>query len=361
MDDATAAFRRRAAARSSPGTARRAGPISGRCWRDRRAGQPRPAGAAARWRGRRFSRHAYPTLAMAGDYLRAAAGLVPSAALLATVSVAPCRRDGPRRASPRSLAPSRSAPCCATAPASRSATMGVRAIGAAAPRRSPGTELDRMKLGYYSTRRDRRAGWMQLELGAGGVRIKLDSRLDGFDELVRARRDASRPTRPRSERGDGRQSAGARHPAAGTRGRAVSDLLQVRDLHVRFAAPGGYIRAVKRRLVPHPAGDRPWRWSANRARANRSSARRSCASCRATARSPTARSCSPTRGTTDGSVDLVELPADGAGDAGAARRADLDHLPGADELAVAAAHDRRPGQRGAAAASRRAAAPRPRS
>ena len=27
-------------------------------------------------------------------------------------------------------------------------------------------ELDRMKLAYYSTRRDRKAGWMQLELGA---------------------------------------------------------------------------------------------------------------------------------------------------------------------------------------------------
>ena len=42
-----------------------------------------------------------------------------------------------------------------------------------------------MKLGYYSTRRDRKSGWMQLELGAGRARLSLDSRLDGFDRLVR--------------------------------------------------------------------------------------------------------------------------------------------------------------------------------
>ena len=42
-----------------------------------------------------------------------------------------------------------------------------------------------------------------------------------------------------------------------------------------------------------------------------------------------------------------------SGDAGDPRRPDLDHLSGADELAVAAAHDRRPGRRGAAAASQR--------
>jgi hypothetical protein len=46
-------------------------------------------------------------------------------------------------------------------------------------------ELDRMKLAYYSTRRDRRSGWMQLELSAGGSRVRLDSRIAGFDQLVR--------------------------------------------------------------------------------------------------------------------------------------------------------------------------------
>jgi hypothetical protein len=42
-----------------------------------------------------------------------------------------------------------------------------------------------MKLAYYSTRRDRKSGWMQLELGAGRTRLSVDSRLDGFERLVR--------------------------------------------------------------------------------------------------------------------------------------------------------------------------------
>src|SRR5204862_7855338 len=46
-------------------------------------------------------------------------------------------------------------------------------------------ELDHMRLAYYSTRRDRRSGWMQLDLGAGGQRLRLDSRIEGFDQLVR--------------------------------------------------------------------------------------------------------------------------------------------------------------------------------
>jgi hypothetical protein len=45
-------------------------------------------------------------------------------------------------------------------------------------------ELDRMNLAYYSTRRDRREGWMQLDLRSGRSRIRLDSRITGFAELV---------------------------------------------------------------------------------------------------------------------------------------------------------------------------------
>jgi len=45
-------------------------------------------------------------------------------------------------------------------------------------------DLDSIKLAYYSTRRDRRDGWMQLELRAGSSRIRLDSRIDGFTALV---------------------------------------------------------------------------------------------------------------------------------------------------------------------------------
>jgi hypothetical protein len=48
----------------------------------------------------------------------------------------------------------------------------------------PWGELDRIRLDYYSTRRDRRSGWMQLDLRAGRAAIRIDSRIDQFRELV---------------------------------------------------------------------------------------------------------------------------------------------------------------------------------
>jgi hypothetical protein len=45
--------------------------------------------------------------------------------------------------------------------------------------------LDRMKLSYFSTKRDRSDGWMQLAIGsAGGRTVKVDSALDGFYDIV---------------------------------------------------------------------------------------------------------------------------------------------------------------------------------
>jgi hypothetical protein len=46
-------------------------------------------------------------------------------------------------------------------------------------------QVSGMKLGYYTTRRDRQGGWMQLTLQGGGRRLRFDSTLDGFDRLVR--------------------------------------------------------------------------------------------------------------------------------------------------------------------------------
>jgi len=45
--------------------------------------------------------------------------------------------------------------------------------------------LDRLTLSYYSTKRDRSAGWMQLAVGSrGGRTVKVDSSLDGFYDIV---------------------------------------------------------------------------------------------------------------------------------------------------------------------------------
>src|SRR5437870_3248187 len=129
------------------------------------------------------TRHVYPATAMVGDYLRAAAGLVPTGVVFATGPVGTV---------------------AATVLGSFAAIFGIfglrtvlrhgtslemtetelRASGAW-PSRISWAELDRMKLTYYSTRRDRRSGWMQLELSAGGAKVRLDSRIAGFDRLVR--------------------------------------------------------------------------------------------------------------------------------------------------------------------------------
>jgi hypothetical protein len=46
-------------------------------------------------------------------------------------------------------------------------------------------ELTRYKLGYYSTKRDQRGGWMQLKLKAGRRGLRIDSQIQGFETIVR--------------------------------------------------------------------------------------------------------------------------------------------------------------------------------
>ena len=50
----------------------------------------------------------------------------------------------------------------------------------------PWEHLAQVRLNYYSTRRDRGLGWMQLRLkGTGaGETVRLESTLDGFDEIA---------------------------------------------------------------------------------------------------------------------------------------------------------------------------------
>ena len=130
-----------------------------------------------------ITKHVYPASAMIGDYLRAAAGLVPTGLLFAAAPVSPVAGAvlgsfaaifavfGLRTA----LRHGTSLEMSDTELRARGAWSGT----------VPWAELDRMKLAYYSTRRDRGSGWMQLELGARGRRVRLDSRIAGFDEVVR--------------------------------------------------------------------------------------------------------------------------------------------------------------------------------
>jgi hypothetical protein len=45
--------------------------------------------------------------------------------------------------------------------------------------------LTRLTLGYFSVRRDGRRGWMELKVQSGRRALRIDSRLDGFTEVVR--------------------------------------------------------------------------------------------------------------------------------------------------------------------------------
>ena len=129
-----------------------------------------------------MSHYAYPTSAMLGDYFRAAAGVVPATAILATFPLGSI------------------ATIVLVGFAALFAGFGIRtivrhgtcieitgsALRATGLRRASivWEELDRMNLTYYSTRRDRKEGWMQLDLRSGRSRIRLDSRITGFVELV---------------------------------------------------------------------------------------------------------------------------------------------------------------------------------
>jgi hypothetical protein len=46
-------------------------------------------------------------------------------------------------------------------------------------------ELTKLSLRFYSTKRDRSQGWMQMTLSGGGCRISLDSTIDDFDAIAR--------------------------------------------------------------------------------------------------------------------------------------------------------------------------------
>jgi hypothetical protein len=60
------------------------------------------------------------------------------------------------------------------------------ALGGPLPRALPWPEMRRLQLAYYAPRRARKDGWLQLTLrGRSGAPIRIDSTLDGFDDVLR--------------------------------------------------------------------------------------------------------------------------------------------------------------------------------
>lgn len=137
-----------------------------------------------------MSTHAYPTPAIAGDYLRAASGLclvglplavaepvpavttllVASAALFALYGAGTVRRHMAR------IELSEDGICS-------------RGLTATLIRWS---DLRHLKLSHYSTRRDRSGGWLQLLLVGGGQRLRIDSQVEDFIVLAARATQAAR-------------------------------------------------------------------------------------------------------------------------------------------------------------------------
>lgn len=134
--------------------------------------------------------HAYPTDKLVGDYGRAALGFTLVMLPLLTVDLAPwlalllgglallflvfAGRTARRQLSPIQLD-----------------ERGIVAAGPF-PTRLDWGALERVKLGYYATKRDGSNGWMQLALGGSGRRIVVDSRIEGFEAIARAAAEAAR-------------------------------------------------------------------------------------------------------------------------------------------------------------------------
>lgn len=79
---------------------------------------------------------------------------------------------------------------------------GIRAVGPR-PKEIAWDDLGALEMRYFSTRRDKEGGWMQLTLRGDGRAMSIESSLDDFDEVARrcalvARRnqlEVSEPTR----------------------------------------------------------------------------------------------------------------------------------------------------------------------
>lgn len=142
-----------------------------------------------------MSAHRYPWPALRGDYLRAGAGLALTGLPLATrpdsdiaitilaVLVAlfaafalrtvlkhASRYEGDGEALRRTILLPAGAP------------LAILGLG---PRRVAWDELAELRLRFFSTRRDRTEGWMQLTLKSPGGRLSIESSIEGFDGIAR--------------------------------------------------------------------------------------------------------------------------------------------------------------------------------
>ena len=115
--------------------------------------------------------------------------------------------------------------------------------------------LDRLKLSYFSTKRDRSDGWMQLSVGStGGRMVKVNSSLDGFHDIVERAARAAEAGGVGAERGDAGQSEVDGNFGGGSGRIGMKDLLRVENLTVDFGVHEGILRAVDNVSFSIPPG-----------------------------------------------------------------------------------------------------------
>ncbi len=69
---------------------------------------------------------------------------------------------------------------------------GLSAAGPLGTRRIDWATLSVLRLRYFATRRDRKNGWMQLNLASAAGRLAIESTLDGFETVAAAAEKAAR-------------------------------------------------------------------------------------------------------------------------------------------------------------------------
>ncbi|WP_445680555.1 PH domain-containing protein [Radicibacter daui] len=127
----------------------------------------------------------YPAADLTGDYLRAGAGLLLTLVPLVAVDMLAWVRWV-------FIAAALLFAIFALRTAQRQLTVvalddtGIEVKGPLGRKRLEWAALQKLKLAYYSTRRDRQGGWMQLDLTDAKGRLRVESQLLNFDRVVEA-------------------------------------------------------------------------------------------------------------------------------------------------------------------------------
>lgn len=134
--------------------------------------------------------HRYRTAELVGDYGRGAAGLVLTALPLVAVPMHPAVAIA-FAAAALLFAAFLARTAIRHHTVYRLDVAGLTAEGPLGTRRIAWDALTAFRLRYFSTRRDRKHGWMQLRLRAGARRLTLESALDDFAAVVAAAHEAA--------------------------------------------------------------------------------------------------------------------------------------------------------------------------